>query len=188
MHTELKRTVASPDIIEPEYYYFALDKHTKHPLRLIADVGAFRLKKNALPEQINQIVKEPLFSIKKENITIYALQPDQDFYQLTESSKKQNSPFCLFPVFQELSSGNMLILMDEIILHFQKETPDNIMEQIIQENGLEKIRRSRFAPNEHLLRVLDSADFKPLYIANSLSQLQPILFSAPNFLMAFAKE
>lgn len=176
-------------MIEAEYYY--LDKDAEHPLKLLSDMVALRPSSGTRWEELDrlfsQLMEGKSAAAEKSRIAVYQLPPNKHFRQVEDFLKEKGFSADVFPVFMD-ASGSLVILTDQIIVRFEAGTDKDAIDKLLQENGLEIVSKSRFAPNQYVLRLVDASVFKVLDIINALNKLELVVFAHPNLLNQFWKE
>jgi hypothetical protein len=103
-------------------------------------------------------------------------------------SKKNGASADVFPVFIESSSGNIVILTDQITARFRPEASKEAILKLLKENNLSIVRKSRFAPNQYILKITNPTYLQVLNVANALNESESVIFATPNFISQFSKE
>ncbi len=176
-----------------EYYYVG-DKKIK--LNKMPDSFALKYKQDVPSHVIKRkLLDMPDMADAEEHkdmpvnrLVIVTLPQSRHLADVTESIRSledDDSVEFIVPVYREPQSGLRMVVTDEITVRFKSDVSSEVIDKFNKENGVEIIKKDRFAPNQYTLKVKDPKE--TFTIANKYHESNLTEFAEPNFFSEIKK-
>jgi len=178
---------------EYEYYYVG-DKKVK--LNRLPDSFALRYKESAPPHAIEKrLLDMPDLADAEERkdmpanrlviVTLSQSKHLADVKPSIQNLEDDDRVELVAPVYKDPQSGLRMVATDEITARFKSDVSDEAINRLNKENGVEILKKDRFAPNQYILKVKDPKE--TFAIARKYHESNLTEFAEPNFFSEIEK-